>query len=166
MSLAAFRDCMHQASLGENDRKWFPKWLARYAQDKTLANGLLPVTQALVIDFSKSLLNSGVPAWQRLQGGRAVEAYRELVLQSTEPCLKEMKTVLGRLAAAVCEVCGPGIEDEQQIIGIIDPSEPAIIQQMSKELRLRHKALDRTRLYRVDQPVYPPLRFRRFAVVW
>ncbi len=147
MSLAAFRDCMHQASLGENDRKWFPKWLARYAQDKTLANGLLPVTQALVIDFSKSLLNSGVPAWQRLQGVRAVEAYRELVLQSTEPCLKEMKTILGRLAAAEREPGGPGIEDEQQIIGIIDPSEPAIIQQMRKELRLRHKALETERAY-------------------
>ncbi len=84
MSLAAFRDCIHQASLGENDRKWFPKWLARDAQGKTLANGQLLVTQTLVIDSSKSLLNSGVPAWQRLQGGRVVEAYRELVLQSAE----------------------------------------------------------------------------------
>jgi len=36
-----------------------------------------------------------------------------------------MKTIPGRFAAAERESGGPGIQDEQQIIGIIDPSEPA-----------------------------------------
>ncbi len=147
MSLAIFRQRMHEASYGENDKKWFPKWLARYADGKTQDNGLLPVTEPLVVEFSKSLLKSGTPAWQRLQGVRAVEAYRDLVLGTSEPCLKEMKTILGRFAAAERESGGPGIQDEQQIIGIIDPSEPALIQQMRKELRLRRKALETERAY-------------------
>ena len=90
MSLAKFRQRLHEASYGENDKKWFPKWLARYADGKTLNDGVLPITEALVVAFSKSLLNSGTPAWLRLQGVRAVEAYRDLVLGTAEPCLKEM----------------------------------------------------------------------------
>jgi len=39
------------------------------------------------------------------------------------------------------------VEDERHLIGQIDPSEPAIIQQMRKELRLRHKALTTERAY-------------------
>ena len=147
MSLAIFRQRLHVASYGENDKKWFPKWLARYADGKTLNEGVLPVTEVLVIAFSKSLLNSGTPAWQRLQGVRAVEAYRDLVLGTAEPCLKEMKTILGRFAATERESGGPDIQDEQQIIGLIDPSEPALIQQMRKELRLRRKALETERAY-------------------
>jgi hypothetical protein len=147
MSVSMFRERMHHATLGENDRIWFPRWVARYAEGKALTNGLLPVTQTLVIEFSRSLLNSGTPAWQRLQGVRAIEAYRDLVLQSPEPCLKEMKSILGRLAANERDSGGPGVQDEQQIIGIIDPSEPALIQQMRKELRLRRKALETERAY-------------------
>ena len=62
MSLAIFRQRLHEAAYGENDKKWFPKWLARYADGKTLNDGLLPVTEVLVVAFSKSLLNSGTPA--------------------------------------------------------------------------------------------------------
>jgi len=147
MSLAIFRQRMHEASYGENDKKWFPKWLARYADGKTQDNGLLPVTAPLVVEFSRSLLNSGTPAWQRLQGVRAVEAYRDLVLGSLEPCLNDMKTILGRFAAAEQNSGSVSLRDEQQIVGIIDPSEPALVQQMRRELRLRHKALETERAY-------------------
>jgi len=138
---------MHEASYGENDKKWFPKWLARYADGKTQDNGLLPVTAPLVVEFSKSLLKSETPAWQRLQGVRAVEAYRDLVLGSLEPCLNDMKTILGRFAAAERNSGSVSLRDEQQIVGIIDPSEPALVQQMRRELRLRHKALEIERAY-------------------
>ena len=82
-----------------------------------------------------------------MQGVRAVEAYRDLVLQSAEPCLKDMKSILGRLAGTERESGGPGVQDEQQIVGIIDPSEPALIQQMRKELGLRRKALETEHAY-------------------
>lgn len=146
-SLARFRQRLQETSHGENDKKWFPKWLARYAGGKILNEGLLPVTEPLVKEFSRSLLQSTTPAWQRLQGVRAVEAYRDLVLGTSEPNLNDMKTILGRIAAGERNSGGPSLEDEQQIAGIIDPSEPALIQKMRRELRLRHKALETERAY-------------------
>jgi len=83
MSLALLRKKMHDAQYGKNDQAWFPKWLARYAAGKCQKNGLLPVTRELVIEFSKSLLKSGTPAWQRLHGVRAVEAYWDLVQKTS-----------------------------------------------------------------------------------
>lgn len=68
MSLAVFRERIHQGPMAENDRNWFPKWVARYADGKSLTSGFLPVTLDLVVEFSRSLLKSGTPAWQRLQG--------------------------------------------------------------------------------------------------
>ena len=151
MSLAAFRSKMHLAHYGEKDQVWFPKWLARYAAGKPLTAGLLPVTEALVIEFSRSFKKSGTPAWQRLQGVRAVEAYRDLVLNVSEPNLTEMKQILGRLAAAEKDsgaaAGSPEIADQQRLIGVIDPSEPQILQSMRKELRLRYLALETERAY-------------------
>ena len=149
MSLAAFRSKLHLAHYGEKDQVWFPKWLARYATGKPLTAGLLPVTESLVIEFSRSLMKSGTPAWQRLQGVRAVEAYRDLVLNVSEPDLTQMKQILGRLAAAEKDsgaaAGSPEIADQQRLIGVIDPSEPQILQSMRKELRLRHLALETER---------------------
>jgi len=139
------------AQYGEKDQVWFPKWLARYAAGKALTAGLLPVTEALVIEFSRSLLKSGTPAWQRLQGVRSVEAYRDLVLNVSEPDLMEMKQILGRLAAAEKDsgaaAGNPEIADQQRLIGVIDRWEPQILQSMRKELRLRHLALETERAY-------------------
>jgi len=158
MSLIIFRRRLQESSYGDNDKTWFPRWLARYAEAKTPDNGFFPLTEPLVVEFSKSLLKSGTPAWQRLQGVRAVEAYRDLVLGTSEPCLNHMKTMLGRIAA---EAQGSGTNSQMarrvlrtigswpffwaQIIGIIDPSEPPLVQQMRRELRLRHKALETER---------------------
>ena len=100
MSLINFRRQLQESAYGDNDKTWFPRWLARYSEAKTPDNGLLPVTEPLVVEFSKSLLKFGTPAWQRLQGVRAVEAYRNLVLGTSEPCLNHMKTILGRLAGS------------------------------------------------------------------
>ena len=145
MSLITFRRRLQESAYGENDKTWFPRWLARYSDGKTPDNGLLPVTEPFVVEFSKSLLNSGTPAWQRLQGVRAVEAYP--VLGTSEPCLNHMKTILGRLADGERNSGSPSLKDEQQIAGIIDPSEPSLVQQMRRELRLRHKALETERAY-------------------
>lgn len=61
MSLVTFRRQLQESSFKENDKKWFPGWLQRYADGKTPENGLLPVTESLVVEFSKSLLKSGTP---------------------------------------------------------------------------------------------------------
>ena len=51
----------------------------------------VPVTQEAVISFCRSLLLKKVPAWQRLQGVRAIEAYRDLVLRKDSPSLAQIK---------------------------------------------------------------------------
>ena len=48
MSEVAFRRKLHVAQYGEREQVWFPKWLARYAGEKPLTAGLLPVTEVLV----------------------------------------------------------------------------------------------------------------------
>ncbi len=40
-------------------------WVRRYAESVTAENGRLPVSVDLVKGFSRSLLQSGIPAWQR-----------------------------------------------------------------------------------------------------
>ena len=50
----------------ENDRVWFPRWVRRYAlAQRGGVDAGLPVNQHSVISFSRSLLDSGAPAWQR-----------------------------------------------------------------------------------------------------
>ena len=117
----------------------------------TEENGRLPVSVALVKAFSRSLLETGTPAWQRLQAVRAIEAYRDLVLQTAVPSLTPIRQKLSQMAdqerATGLGSGGPGVQDERHLIGRIDPAEPAIVQQMRRELRVRHKALDTERAF-------------------
>lgn len=96
-------------------------------------------------------MRSGPPAWQRLQGVRAVEAYRDLELNVSQPDLTQMKQILGRHAPAEKDsgapVGSPEITDQQRLIGVIDPSDPQILQLIRKELRLCHLALETERAY-------------------
>jgi hypothetical protein len=73
MSVANYERLLHEAKLGENDRKWFPRWIRRYASSVTPVQGKLPVSSEEVIGFLQSLLKSKTPAWQRLQAVRAIE---------------------------------------------------------------------------------------------
>ena len=88
---------------------------------------------------------------QRLQAVRAVEAYRNLVLKTEQPALREMRIKLGRIAdrerASVSTLAGLGNGDERELVGRIDPAEPEILQQMRRELRRRRKALETERAY-------------------
>ena len=69
--------------VGKNDRKWFPKWIRRYASGLRKGKSeTLPVEEAEVIRYLQSLRDHGVPAWQRLQAARAVEAYRKHISES------------------------------------------------------------------------------------
>lgn len=152
MSVKQFCTLLNDGKFGKNDKTWFPRWLRRYASTVKVDQGKLSVTEAEVVEFSRSLRDAKVPAWQRLQALRAVEAYRDLVLRTDKPSLREMRLTLGRLAEQEKAFGGrkadfPGVKDERHLIGRIDPREPAIIQQMRKELRLRHKAMETERSY-------------------
>jgi hypothetical protein len=146
MSVVEFQRRLHGAKYAQNDVKYFPLWIRRYSQSVTEEDGRLPVSVQSVKAFSRSLLASGTPAWQRLQAVRTVEAYRDLVLGTGEPGLGEVRQVLQRLAAAEHEEAGaagssrPGVEDERHLVGVIDPHEPQCLQEMRRELRVRRKA--------------------------
>ena len=51
-----------------------------------------------MVRFLQSLRDGGIPAWQRLQAVRTVEAYRNLVLQTDTPSLQNIRQTLSRLA--------------------------------------------------------------------
>ena len=98
MSVANFCRLLHGAKLGKNDKEWFPRWIRRYASGLKISEGNLPVSEEEVIRFSRSLLENKTPAWQRLQAVRAVEAYRDLVLQTGVPSLETVRQKLSRMA--------------------------------------------------------------------
>lgn len=150
MTVQRYCQLLPGAKYGKNDQKWFPKWLRRYSTGNEKAENL-PLTVDSVIAFCQSLLNSNTPAWQRLQAVRAVESYRDLVLNTDQPCLKDIKVKLGQLAEQE-RVDGtgtgaPGVSDERKLIGLIDPNEPAIIQRMRRSLRVMRKSLETERAY-------------------
>ena len=153
MSVVEFQRRLHGAKYAQNDVKYFPLWIRRYSQSVTEDHGRLPVSVASVKAFSRSLLETGTPAWQRLQAVRAVEAYRDLVLGTGEPGLGEIRQVLQRRAAEEHEETGaagasrPGVDDERHLVGVLDPHEPQCLQELRRELRVRRKALETERAY-------------------
>jgi len=163
MSVQGFRALLQETEYRKNDKKYFPLWIRRYAESVKPKRGKIPVTVEAVTAFSRSLRDNGTPAWQRLQAVRAVAAYRDLVLGTSDPSLAEMRQVLQRRAALEREqddaagALAPGIRDERHLTGVIDPDEPAVVQEMRRELRLRRKALGPERTYASDRPAMPLL---------
>jgi len=101
MSVAEFQRRLQGARYAPNDLKYFPLWIRRYSQSVMEENGRLPVSEESVKAFSRSLLETQTPAWQRLEAVRAVEAYRDLVLGTGEPSLGEIRRALQRLAKRI-----------------------------------------------------------------
>ena len=85
MSVGEFQRRLHGGKYPQNDVNYFPLGIRRDSQSVTEENGRLPVSVELVKAFSRSLLETGTPAWQRLQAVRSVEAYRDLALGTGEP---------------------------------------------------------------------------------
>jgi len=99
MSIDRFQVVLKLANIHEDDRVWFGRWLRRYAVFlRQSATALLPVSQNGVKQFCRTLLAREVPAWQRLQAVRAIEFYRNEVLNSAEPDLLEIRQILSRTA--------------------------------------------------------------------
>ena len=137
--------------IGDNDRVWFPRWVRRYAlSQRGGGEGNLPVNRAGVISFSKALLTSGAPAWQRWQAVRAVECYRDLVLERSEPDLSDVILNLARLGRQERNVdldAPPTEEELAKLRGNINLGEPVLIQRMRCEMRVLHYAMATERAY-------------------
>jgi len=97
MTLFSFEKTVTSADgVRESDRVWFAKWLRRYAM--TFPKGLtdeLVVNRDTTLRFSRKLLDSGAPAWQRWQAVRSLECYRDLVLGRSEP---DLSSIIAKLA--------------------------------------------------------------------
>ena len=151
MSLLEFKKSVAIGAFGQKDKKWFPLWLQRYAEFvKHDGAANLPLTRDTVVRFSQSLRDAQVPAWQRRQAVRTLAAYRDIVLQVEEPLLNDMVVLLGRIAQKEKQsgtADAPGIRDEAQLIGRIDPREAPVLQRVRRELRVQGKALTTERAY-------------------
>jgi len=149
MSVKRFEIVLKLARIDENDRVWFGRWLRRYAvflhQPESVS---LLVSQDNVKQFCRTLLAGETPAWQRLQAVRAIEFYRNHVLETSEPDLLEIRQILGRIAESErqgAQTLSPA--DETQLIGVVNANEPQWIQKMRAELRLMHYALSTETAY-------------------
>jgi hypothetical protein len=121
MSVERFQVVLKLASLEDNDKVWFGRWLRRYAVFLRQPENLpLVVSQEHVKQFCRTLLAGEVPAWQRLQAVRAIEFYRNEVLATAEPDLLEIRQILGRTADGerhAVKTLSPA--DEAELIGVV-----------------------------------------------
>ena len=107
----------------------------------------------MVIAFLQPLRDTQIPAWQRLQAVRAIESYRNLVLNLDVPCLEQMRGTLQRLATRERNTGLPPAssattaKEDRELIGHLDPNESQIVRDCRAELRLMHYALDTERAY-------------------
>ena len=152
MTLVKFEQAVAQANtLSDNDQIWFPRWIRRYGL--TFPRGLtdeLPVNRDSAIRFSRSLLESGAPAWQRWQAVRSVEYYRDHVLDRSEPDLSDVIGTLARLGKQErnVDLDAPMTEEEMATIrGKVDRAEPRLIQTMRGDMRLLHYSMDTEKAY-------------------
>ncbi len=147
MSVERFLVVLKLARIHEDDGVWFGRWLRRYAVFLRQPESVpLLVSQASVKQFCRTLLAREVPAWQRLQAVRAIEFYRNQVLETAEPDLLEIRQILGRLADGERNSVN-STADEAELIGVVHQNEPLWIQKMRAELRLRHYALSTETAY-------------------
>ena len=85
---ARFQVLFREAGVLETDVEWFPMWLEKYSQSLEQAGySELIVERDVVITFLRSLLKSGVPAWQRLQAARAIGCFESRIRHSMRCCL-------------------------------------------------------------------------------
>ena len=83
MSVERFLVVLKLARIHEDDGVWFGRWLRRYAVFLRQPDSVpLLVSQASVKQFCRTLLAREVPAWQRLQAVRAIEFYRNQMLET------------------------------------------------------------------------------------
>ena len=149
MSVQRFEIVVKLAKIEDNDRVWFGRWLSRYAVFlRQPENVSLLVSQDSVKQFCRVLLAGKTLAWQRLQAVRAIEFYRNQVLETAEPDLLEIRQILGRTADGERHsVQSQSPADKAELIGVVNANEPRWIQKMRAELRLMHYALSTETAY-------------------
>lgn len=151
MSVEAFSKLLVKCDVSPNGKRWFPIWVGRYAswlkKSRTMR---LAVDRESVIGFLRSLRDTGVPAWQRLQAVHSIECYRDVVLCATTPPLNDVAQKLTEIAERERRGAAlSGVTDSHlaESVGLIDPNEPAVVQRLRRECRLLHYSLRTEKAY-------------------
>ena len=123
-------------------------WLEKYGQFLEHAGySELIVERDVVISFLRSLLQSDVPAWQRLQAARAIRCFESRILKSPTSMLDGIESRLAEAVKAEAARSGSGGRPADfsaraaMMPGRINENDPLLIQSIRKELRTRHYAI-------------------------
>lgn len=153
--IVEFAKTVQHANLSNADQEWFPKILTKFAAfTRQNPDQTLDSSTEKVIAFLRSMRDAQKPAWQRLQAARAIELYCRAVLKQPTSDLApiiEKLTKLSRQEArkkTATQTAGPtpapnAVADPESLlddgeIGLVDPTELPVIQEMRKLLRVRH----------------------------
>ncbi|MEZ6093264.1 MAG: integron integrase [Pirellulaceae bacterium] len=132
-----------QNPLGNIEREWFPKWIRKYAEFQGLGpDQPLTIEDTAVLNFCQSLLRSRTKAWQRLQAVKAIENYRNVILNTSHPSLARFKLKLAELAVTENDRAG-----SIDVRGPIDPNEPVPIQRLREKIRVMRYAYSTEKAY-------------------
>ena len=163
MSFQSFQLEISQYPIKDSEKQWFPKWLQRYVsylkneghQIEVQGMGDIPVSESLVLEFLKSIRDSGSPAWQRLQALNAIDCYRNHFCKKSTTDLSRFRVKLFELAererqhlpkSSGATPDSPRI-DERNVIGAINKDELSVLQEFRKKLRLADKAWSTEKAY-------------------
>ena len=131
-------------SSGKEDwaRIWFDQ-LARF--HRVYQPESWQFTQQHVIEFLRSRLKSGMPAWKRVRIVEGLIEYRNRVRRSQTPRLEPVRAKLQEIALREQYPDDGGTIEE--IAAKVDPRDPDIIQQMQRTMRLQRKQLNTEKAY-------------------
>lgn len=145
MSASQLVAVLKSAKIHPDDKIWFPKIIRHFAAFTNCTPGQpIDFDPQIVIEFLRSLKKQGRKAWQRLQAVRAIEFYRDQIKRQSDPDLTYIRETLTR-AATEERTQRIDTQSAANLIGDIDPSEPAPLQAVRRELRLLHYS------YRTEQ---------------
>ena len=143
MTIKQMVELTSRARLTDEDRRWFPKLVREYANfTGATSERPLELQRESIISYLQKIKARGRHPWQRLQAVRALEFYRQHVLQTPEPNLTDIQDALRRHASPPNDPqrLSTADDDPQIAIGRVDPAESPIIQRMRRDLRLLHYA--------------------------
>ena len=161
MSVRKFSAAVKARGLSESEVTWFPRWLERYAKWSGQADAItIEIRPESLLQLLQSLRDSGKKAFTRLQLVRSLELYQKCVSKTSEPDLSPFRTKLEELAAHEdqsgrsqrskgqnSDASNIPVNDDKMLVGQIDPKEPALLQEMRKQMRRRHYAARSERSY-------------------
>ncbi len=140
MSVEKFELVLANGKFSKAERTWFPNWWLRFREHLIHHQLLLTeVDQAVVIRFLQQIKSTGTEAWKRLQAVQAIDAYFREVLQRPISGLDSVIAALTRVASQE-RLLGDdrplSANETADLVGIIDPDEPAMLQRVRREARV------------------------------